>query len=272
MTSSMSRILILVFLLAPAALGAGEEGLSREDAYTLFSRANEAFRAANETADAEKARELRDRAILCFDRIINEGGIRNPKLYYNLANTYFLNGDIGRAILNYRRAERLDSADADVKKNLAFAAARRLDRVEAATEQRVLHTLFFWHYDIGTEARFAAACVFFALMCAAAAIMIWKGAGAPQVFAAAVAAVLAVSMAASVLVESRSLATRECGVITAAEVVARQGDGTGYQASFKEPLHAGTEFDVLEKRPGWLHVRLADGSGGWIPAAAAELI
>jgi len=268
----MSRILILVFLLAPAALGAGEEGLSREDAYTLFSRANEAFREANETTEAEEAKDLRDRAILCFERIIDEGGIRNPKLFYNLANTYFLNGDIGRAILNYRRAERLDNADPDIKKNLAFAASKRLDRVTAGTEQRVLHTLFFWHYDLGTEVRFAVGCVFFTIMCASAAIMIWKGAKAPPMFAAIAAAVVVISMAASVLVESLSMANRVSGVITVGEVIARQGDGTGYQASFKDPLHAGTEFEVLEKRPGWLHVKLADGSDAWIPADAAELI
>jgi len=54
--------------------------------------------------------------------------------------------------------------------------------------------------------------------------------------------------------------------------VAYQGDGQNYPPSFKAPLHAGTEFELVEHRPGWFHIKLADGSDGWIPQSAAEII
>jgi len=76
----------------------------------------------------------------------------------------------------------------------------------------------------------------------------------------------------SVVLEAQRRACTVCGVITAEDVVARQGDGQNYQDSFKDPLHAGTEFDLLERRGGWLHIELADDSGCWIPDAAADLI
>ena len=72
--------------------------------------------------------------------------------------------------------------------------------------------------------------------------------------------------------EARARSLKVCGVITAPEVVARQGDGPNYPESFKDPLHAGTEFDLLERRSGWYHIRLSDNSDGWIPDNSAGLI
>ena len=73
-------------------------------------------------------------------------------------------------------------------------------------------------------------------------------------------------------VEFKTQAEKVCGVITDKEVVARQGDGQNYPPSFKDPLHEGTEFDLLENRPGWLHIKLFDESNGWINKSTAELI
>ena len=83
---------------------------------------------------------------------------------------------------------------------------------------------------------------------------------------------LTVSFIASVIVETRSQVNTIRGVITNQQVVARQGDGPNCPESFTEPLHAGTEFDLLEQRSGWLHITLADDSEAWIPDNAAELI
>jgi len=83
--------------------------------------------------------------------------------------------------------------------------------------------------------------------------------------------VLVVSLLASILVERRLQSGERFGVITAAEVVARQGDGPNYPPSFKDSLHAGTEFDLIEQRPGWFHIRLSDGADAWIAEDAAAL-
>ena len=39
-----------------------------------------------------------------------------------------------------------------------------------------------------------------------------------------------------------------------------------------DPLHSGLEFGLLERRGGWLHIALSDGSDGWIPENSAGLI
>ena len=83
---------------------------------------------------------------------------------------------------------------------------------------------------------------------------------------------LTLFLGGSVAVQSHYEQSRLCGVVTAASVTARQGDGPNYPASFKEPLHEGTEFDVIETRPSWLNIQLADDSSGWIPDNTAEII
>jgi hypothetical protein len=272
--SSVVCFLFSVFCLQITVLAApGSGAMPKEQVYSLFSQANQFFREANSaTNDPETARKLYEKAILNYEKIINYGRIKNPKLYYNLANAYFLKDDIGRAILNYRRAESLDKADTNIQKNLAFARSRRIDKVPVKPEKRILETLFFWHYDFSLRTKFLVTCIFFALVCIISIVMLWRGKLTGLFAAAAICGILTVCFLSSVVVEARSRANIISGVITAGQVVARQGDGPNYPASFKDPLHAGTEFNLLERRPGWFHVRLSDDSDGWIPDNAADLV
>lgn len=130
------HILAVVGLLLFGPASSTEAKLPKEQIYVLFSQANDAFRQANSIrSNSEKAEKLYEKAILSYEKIIDQGQIKNAGLYYNLANTYFLKKDLGGAILNYRRAERLDSSDANIQKNLSFARSRRTDKVNLKTEK-----------------------------------------------------------------------------------------------------------------------------------------
>ena len=272
MTSRRYLILFFIFLSFVFTAPANAKPLN-EQLYSLFNRANETFRQALSTAgNSNKAEKLFEEAILLYEKIISEGQIKNSKLYYNLGNAYFLKGDLGKAILNYRRAENLDSADTNIKKNLAFARSRRVDKVKLKNEKRILHTLFFWHYDFSLKTKFVLTCLFFALFCISLTGMLWLGRTAPVTITVVISGILLICLFASVVLETSSQARKVYGVITAEEVVARQGDGQSYSPSFKDPLHAGTEFDLLEHRHGWFHIKLSDNSEGWIPDTNADLI
>ena len=265
-------LIILIVLFSSALITPAQAALSNEQMYSLFNQANHAFRQANAATDDLKSQKLYDKAILSFEKLITDGQIQNARLYYNLANAYFLKGELGRAILNYRRAENLDNADTDIQKNLAFARSRRIDKVKVKTQKRILQTLFFWHYDFSIKTKFTVACLCFAIVCISLTAMLWLGRSPPATVAATIAAILTVCFFASVVLEANDRTSRICGVITTGEVVARQGDGQNYSPSFKDPLNAGTEFDLLEHRPGWFHIELSDNSTGWIPETTADLI
>jgi tetratricopeptide (TPR) repeat protein len=270
MTTIKKTLVSCVVLLIAAT--AAEAKLPEEQTYSLYNQANETFRQANSTKDSDQAARLYEKAILNFEKIIDEGEIENAKLYYNLANAYFLTGQLGKAILYYLRAAKIDDSDRDIQKNLSFARSKRIDKIGVKTEKRVLQTLFFWHYDLSLKTKFLLTCIFFGAVCVCISATIWFGKRPALTISAIVCGIPMLCFLTSVAIEYKTQTNKVCGVITAKEVIARQGDGENYTPSFEEPLHEGTEFDLLENRPGWFHIRLSDDSDGWIPSNAAELI
>ena len=254
----------------------------KDQGYTLFSQANEAFRTANTATNTpEQAGKLYEKAVLYYEKIINEYKIKNAELYYNLANAYLMQNNLsntseenylGKAILNYRKAEKLDNSDTNIKKNLAFARSLRVDKIELKTEGKVLQTLFFWHYDFSVNTRFIVASVSFAILCVSLTLIVWRGKNTSYLAISIIASLLFICFLTSVIVETGKQRNELCGVITTKEIVARQGDSENYPESFKAPLHQGCEFELLEHRGSWLHIKLSDNSDGWIPDIAAEMI
>lgn len=257
-------------LLAVTALAKAE--LPKEQLHTLYTQANETFRQANSTKDPDQAKRLYEKAILNYEKVIDQGQIENAGLYYNLANACFLNAQPGKAILNYRKAAKIDGSDENIQKNLAFARSKRLDTIAVKTEKRVLRTLFFWHYDFSLKVKFLLTCIFFGIACLCITAAIWFGRSSLLTTPAIICAILMICFLSSVTIECKAKTGKVCGVITIKEITARQGDGENYPQSFKEPLHEGTEFDLLEHRLGWFHIKLSDDSDGWIPESSAELI
>lgn len=265
---------LCVFLLPADVLAEETQAKLTESEITdLFSQGKELFREANETAASDNAVaiELYQKAALRFERIAREGGVDNGKLYYNIGNAYFRMKDIGRAILNYRRAELYAYNDTNLQQNLTYALQRRQDEIDVEAQRKVMQTLFFWHYDISARTRtlvfgaaFASTWVFAALFLFIRRPWIKWCAGA--------SAVLAVALLASLLVEAGTAGKTRSGVIIADSTVARKGDSNSYEQSFQDPLHAGTEFQLLEDRGNWLNISLADGRQCWLPAGDVELV
>jgi len=83
---------------------------------------------------------------------------------------------------------------------------------------------------------------------------------------------LAAIFLSSLLVEAWVDARETTGVVLAEEVVARKGDSATYQPSFKEPLHVGAEFRLIEDRGDWVHIELADGRRCWVPKKNVGLV
>ncbi len=237
-----------------------------------FNQANQAFRAGNSATDPDQQKQHYQQAILAYESLIQQGQIHNSKLYYNLGNAYLLQGDVGHAILNYRRAELLNDKDANLQKNLAFARSRRIDQFDTPTQQRVLETLFFWHYDFSIQTRFFLACLAFAVACIIGILLVWRGRSSGLLWILVPSLVIWLSLSLSVGWDYHQRQQTQHGVITDTSVLARQGDGANYPESFKEPLHAGTEFGLLEQRPGWFHILLPDQTDTWIPATAASIL
>ncbi len=260
---------MLLCLPHPAAAESSDE----IDIEALFREGNDLFREANESAQADRsaAEMLYLKAILRYERIVQEGGIRNGKLFYNIGNSYFRMNDVGRAILNYNRAALYTPHNADLRQNLEFARSRRLDDIPVPQTRKILQTIFFWHYDVSTRVRSAIFLGGF-LLC-------WIALGVKLVLkrpifkrAAWVGGMVAVLFLASLSIETRAQQHSNLGVIVKPDVTARKGNSNSYKPSFTEPLHAGTEFSILEERSDWVHVELMDERRCWLPAESIERV
>jgi len=253
--------------------GATAATMSASDIQQTYNEATDLFRKANEAASTspQEAKDLYGKAAMRFERLATDGGIHGGELYYNIGNAYFRMNDLGRAILNYRLAEQYTPGDPNLIQNLEYARSRRMDKIETRQQTKMLETVFFWHYDLprGTRRLIFACC--FAAFWIGMSVRLFLRKAAPR-WALVCLAILAVSFLTSLAVDAVTLSRSAPGVILADEVVARKGDGESYEPAFKESLHAGTEFALVENRSDWLQVELADGRQCWLPRTTAALV
>jgi tetratricopeptide (TPR) repeat protein len=277
MVKHYSHILtfLVIMLLAEgfSAMALRAESLDEAQVADLYTQAKDFFRQANELAAAspEQAEDLYRKAAMRYERILREGGIQNGKLYYNLGNVYFRLKDLGRAILNYRRAEQYIPNDPNLKQNLDYAREKRLDDIEEKQETKVLKTLFFWHYDLSTKGRIIIFSVCSMLLWTAAVIRIFSRASYLR-WCITVSFILSLFLAGSLMAEEVSLRTTHPGVVISREVVARKGNSETYEPSFKDPLHSGTEFRLIEDRGSWYQIELADARTCWVHSKDVALV
>lgn len=91
---------LLLILFAPYSAAAVEP------AGSLLEKGNEAY-----------SRKAYDEAIDLYNQIITQYGFSAPVLY-NIANSYAQKGEVGSAILHYKRAAVLAPSDSDIRGNL----------------------------------------------------------------------------------------------------------------------------------------------------------
>lgn len=266
-----ARVLVchLLFLCVPLPCRAE---LSREQQIETLNEALRAFDRGTDlrsTNPPEAARAFRESAEKL--QAVVDSGIRNGKLYYNLGNAYLRCGELGRAILNYRRAERLIPGDGQLEANLRFARGLRQNQIPPSGRASLVRTFFAWHFDVPIRWRFAVglAC-YVAFWCLLLVRIYWRTirwglTGVPLL-------ILWLTLGASVAYETLIQSRQAEGVLIADEVIVRKSYGDGAEQQFDQPLHQGVEFAVLDRRPDWILIELPDGKSGWIRMSKAELI
>ena len=213
-------------------------------------------------ADAAKAYDENrlPEAIAGWQALADEGQAL-PEVLFNLGNAYYRHGDLGEAILAYRRAQRLAPRDPDIRANLGFAAQSASIELPARKPVAALLLDFSRAEWLG----FGAAC-FWLLATALAAWILWprfRFVSRPAV--AAFSALLVLALAGLALY--RDLQRNPEGVVrTAGQKVLSSPLETA------TPLLAVPEGAIVrmrESRGNWIEVELGE-TRGWLPAAALD--
>ncbi|MEI6891016.1 MAG: hypothetical protein V5783_02490 [Pontiella sp.] len=254
------RFRILLLLLALVALPT----LGKERPVQTLEIALGKFRSATNSAGYAQAAQH-------FESLVQKEHIRNGELFYTLGNSWFMAGDVGRAILNYRRAEQYLPNHPDLKYNLNTALELKTDLIPEKEPHPLADKLLGWHLKTSTTFRWW---TFAALWVVLWGSWFWNERSPRKELriTAIITGTLSVVLLGSLIAETLQRFRAEPGVILAQEIMARKGDGTIYAPAFLDPLHSGTEFQCLEERKKWWHIRLADGQTCWIPAEAGEKV
>lgn len=231
-------------------------------------QAEAAFREGTQLAAKapDKARHAFARAAALYEQLRQEGAA-NAELFTNQGNAYLLADDLPRAILAYRRGLRLQPNDLTLQRNLAhareevkYAPPGTLGRPPIDHRPPWLPRLPEWSVWL-VFGLYAAGC-FAGVRWWMVRRGVWLGGGIT-------AFVLASLLAAGVVYEQwDDQRERERPLVVVADdgVLLRGGNGLTYPARFSTPLNRGVEARLLHDRGAWMHIELAGGEVGWVPA------
>jgi tetratricopeptide (TPR) repeat protein len=195
-----------------------------------------------------------------FDEILATG-VDDPVVHYNLANSCFKAGLLGRAIYHYRRAHALAPRDEDIAANLEYARFLALDAVEG--EARTDLKVEGWLDRVTSEEVFRVAALFWVL--AGVAGILWQLLPGRAVFwqrsFVLLLVIWALSFGLAGTVARRADRLDEA-VVLAREAKVHNGPGDTFATAFV--LHEGAEVVVEGERGDWTEISLPGELRGWI--------
>ncbi|MGD9873376.1 MAG: hypothetical protein AB7T27_03810 [Kiritimatiellia bacterium] len=237
---------ILILLLALTA-----PGILRADFADAFQRAAQAY-------DAEQYKESAD----LYESLVNEGAAA-PEVFFNLGNARFKNGEIGLAVLNYRRAQYFTPRDPDIRANMDYAMGRN----GAVRWRETTVAQFSGRWSLREWAH--ALIVIYWLAAVAAILWMLDAARRPVYLRLLIVfAVLAVACITG-LRHWKSLQRIPEAVVINDGLSAFFAPIENSTAHFSLP--AGSLVRTREQDGHWLKVE-ADGKEGWIPADACRKV
>lgn len=205
---------------------------------------------------------------------IEESGQKSAKLYYNLGNAWFKQGNYPKAILNYERALRLDPSYSDARYNLEFTGNFVQDKIEPVPEFILKSVARKVCYVMGSNAW---AVIFLVLLAAALmmGLLFLLGSSVGKRRAGFYCGIVLLLLSAGALSfsawqKSDSMKTDTAIVMSPVSSVKSSPSSGSSKDLFV--IHEGTKVTILDEVGSWKNISLADGRQGWIPAADLEVI
>ncbi len=206
------------------------------------------------------------RAQRLFGQVIEDYGIESADLLVNLGNAALQSEQLGSAVLAYRRALEIAPGHTQARQNLDHARRSLPDWVPRPDDDTLWDTFFSWHRTLSRGGQ----TILTSLCFAATALLLTVAIGWRRTWARTLAVLLGsvwVGLVVLLMWPAVYDGTANDAVITVPEAVVRAADSDGASARLAEPLPAGTEVTVVDRRDPWVRIRLADGRGGYLRAS-----
>lgn len=249
-----------LLLLAEFGSGARAQEIAGTDVRSRLERALADYEQAERLADRDARIAGFRRAEQGFAALIADG-IATPALQTNLGSAALQAGDLGQAVLAYRRALRLDPAAVTARQNLAHVRSLLPAWVPRPSGSEGADALLVYR-RIPESVRSLLAAGSFAL---ASLLLVlaarwtegpWRGLAIPF-------GIAWLLLLASVVFDGLGEEGVDV-VLTADEEAARSSDSTLARLAFPDPLPQGVEALRLEIRGDFARIRLANGRDVWV--------
>ncbi|HEX4415528.1 MAG TPA: BatD family protein [Lacipirellulaceae bacterium] len=258
---------------APTTMAVSSETiiLNEQQQKAVLAEASAAYSTALDKLDrdAADAKIGFERAAEKYQLLVNSG-IKNSRLYYNLANACLESGQIGKAVVNYHRALRIEPTFREAQSNLAQAELQLHPSNTANAQQSpreslagfaTISTRWLLRNIAPLQVLAAMALAWLAFWAAIAGHLLgyrfpWKSSALTL---ASVAILLAVAFWQISPIPSQQLA-----VVVQAERLTAPGS--------QERFDVGQVVEVLQQRPDTVRVRASDGQESWLPADSVNSI
>lgn len=202
------------------------------------------------------------KAVSLYETVV-KNQVTDGRVYFNLGNAYYQMGDLGYALLNYRRAQEVMPRDDDLKVNITRIRGERFDVQGDDTE--FLNSLAALTMEVMTLNELSWLAFGLWTLCFVVIFIRILRAGWRETLRIPVVVIAMLLLTAAALLGSRLYLTlaRPSAVVVEETVLVMSGPGDSYLKHFE--IHSAAEIRVLESRGDWVRFALPDGRQGWIP-------
>lgn len=187
-------------------------------------------------------------------------GFESAGRFLNAGNAWFFAGERGRALANYRAAQRRWPFDRQLRETIEFLRAGRADAFPLPAGPGAWVGAGWAQFSTWAAVLRAGLLVLtylaVSMLFLAAQLLGWR------LRRAVWGGLTGIALLPLVSLVQTSFQAAEGVVIE--DTVARLGPGYAYDAAFREPLHMAAEFTWLETRHGWVRARLPGAAEGWL--------
>jgi tetratricopeptide (TPR) repeat protein len=248
----MRSLLYLLVFTFSSFLAQGQN--SDEVGYDAFAKANQAYTAENFKVAIKYYQEVLDQKV------------HSVETYFNLANAYYKNNEVGPAIYYYEKALQLDPDHVDVLNNLSYAHQLRIDAIEPLPENSLGNAVnsAFSTFEVDEWAWLSIVFVLIALLCFALYYYAITAAKKRLFFVLTILFVMVTMLSIGAGWYQMKEADKDrFGIIMEAEFTTREEPKKTAAPGFV--IHEGTKIQILEQYQEWSRIALENGNKAWIP-------
>lgn len=226
---------------------------------TILNEANQSF-----------SEKKYDAAIVKYQQLLTKNG-QSPEIEYNLANSFYQQDELGRAILHYYRAAKLAPFDVDINHNLALVESVQADKLSTIKPFFLIRWLKTARNLLSSDTWAITGLLFVAMfgVCMLGWLFGEQRNQKRKSFFFGLAFLAASTLPFWAATELFQLENHSgFGIILPAEVAIRSAPDP--ESEIVVSIHEGLKIELLDTIGDWLKIELPNGEQGWIPIGAAE--